>query len=103
MTYLTKLFLRITLLPLARLLYRVRTIGGENVPQYGGVLLVSNHVSYLDSFIVFLACPRTVRFLYLEDYKKVKIIGWFFELFGGIAIRKTRAKEAILFAANAVS
>jgi len=102
MKFLAQLFFRFTLLPLARVLYRVRTVGAENVPQYGGVLLLSNHVSYIDSFIIYLVCPRRVRFLFLEDYTKFKIVGWFFDLFGGIPIRPDKAKEAIQRTAQAL-
>ncbi|MBA2227712.1 1-acyl-sn-glycerol-3-phosphate acyltransferase, partial [Thermogemmata fonticola] len=33
---------------LCRLLYRYRVVGQEQIPLQGGVLLVANHVSYID-------------------------------------------------------
>ncbi|MEM6915454.1 MAG: 1-acyl-sn-glycerol-3-phosphate acyltransferase, partial [Verrucomicrobiota bacterium] len=95
MKYLARLFFRITMLPFVQLFYRVRRTGVGFVPRQGGVLLLPNHVSYIDSFIIYLTCPRPVRFVILEDYMRVKAIAWFLKLFGAIPIRKTHAKEAI--------
>lgn len=96
MKFLAQWFFRATLLPVVQLLYRVRRTGVGFVPREGGVLLLSNHVSYLDSFIIYLTSPRPVRFVVLEHYvKNVKAIGWFLKLFGAIPIRPQNAKEAI--------
>lgn len=100
--YLVKLFFRVALLTPIRLLYRVQTIGAENIPREGGVLLLSNHVSYIDAFIIYLSCPRPVRFVVLETYEKLPSIGWFVRLFGGIPITPTKAKEALLRTAAAL-
>ncbi len=83
------------MLPVVRIIYRVRRIGVENVPAYGGVLLLANHVSYIDSFIMYLCSPRPVRFVVLDSYVKNPSIGWFLKLFGGIPIRRGSAKDAI--------
>ncbi|MEM6279758.1 MAG: 1-acyl-sn-glycerol-3-phosphate acyltransferase [Verrucomicrobiota bacterium] len=95
MKSLARLFFRITMLPVVQLLYRVRRTGVGFVPREGGVLLLSNHVSYIDAFVIYLTSPRPVRFVILEAYMKVKPIAWFLKLFGAIPIRKTHAKEAI--------
>jgi 1-acyl-sn-glycerol-3-phosphate acyltransferase len=88
--------------PFVWLIYRMKRIGTENVPRTGGVLLLSNHVSYIDSFIIYLTCPRPVRFVILEDYMKVKPIAWFLRLFGAIPIRPEKAKEALVRTAAAL-
>jgi acyl-[acyl-carrier-protein]-phospholipid O-acyltransferase / long-chain-fatty-acid--[acyl-carrier-protein] ligase len=100
--YLVKLFFRVALLTPMRLHYRVQTIGAGNIPREGGVLLLSNHVSYIDAFIIYLSCPRPVRFVVLETYEKLPSIGWFVRLFGGIPITPTKAKEALLRTAAAL-
>lgn len=84
------------MLPVAQLLYRVRKIGRDRVPVTGGVLLLSNHVTYIDSFIIYLCCPRPVRFVVLDAYVNTKGIGWFLKLFGAIPIRKSSPKDAIV-------
>ena len=47
----------------ARLVYRLRIIGQENVPATGPVLLLSNHVSYADWLVLMAASRRKVRFI----------------------------------------
>lgn len=95
MRYLARTFFRVLLGPFVWLLYRMRRTGVERVPARGGVLLLSNHVSYIDSFIIYLCSPRPVRFVVLESYLRVKPIAWFLRLFGAIPIRPEKAKEAI--------
>jgi 1-acyl-sn-glycerol-3-phosphate acyltransferase len=47
---------------------RIHIEGAEHIPVTGPVVLVSNHVSFLDFTLVGLAAsPRTVRFLTRED------------------------------------
>lgn len=85
-----------------RLIYRVRALNTENVPAEGGVLMVSNHVTYVDAFMISLACPRPVRFVIIDHFLKVKVFAWFLRLFDAVPISPTRAKEAIRTAADAV-
>jgi 1-acyl-sn-glycerol-3-phosphate acyltransferase len=43
--------------------YRIRIFGRENVPERGGALLVSNHISWLDGFLFLLISSRPVRLI----------------------------------------
>lgn len=95
MSFLARWFFRLLFAPLIWFLYRMRTAGRERVPATGGVLLLSNHVSYIDSFILYLTSPRPVRFVVLEKYTGVRAIAWFLRLFGAIPIQPGKAKEAI--------
>lgn len=57
------------LVPLSRVLYRPTIEGADNVPRgEGGVILASNHLSFIDSFAIPLVSPRKVRFLAKEEY-----------------------------------
>jgi acyl-[acyl-carrier-protein]-phospholipid O-acyltransferase/long-chain-fatty-acid--[acyl-carrier-protein] ligase len=85
-----------------RLIYRIRPLHPENVPKEGGVLLVSNHVTYVDAFMISIACPRPVRFVIVDHFLKVKFFAWFLRLYDCVPISPTRAKEAIRTAADAV-
>jgi len=42
-------------------LYRFRVRGADQVPATGPAVLVANHLSWLDGFLLPLACPRHVR------------------------------------------
>ena len=71
-------FFRLLLLPLIRLIYRIRVSDATNVPAHGGVLLIANHVTYVDSFIIYASCPRPVRFVIVSHYMSSKPVAWFF-------------------------
>jgi len=53
---------------MTRTLYRLRVEGLENLPRRGGVLLISNHVSFVDWLLLMAAADRPVRFLMGKDY-----------------------------------
>ncbi|MEO3937688.1 lysophospholipid acyltransferase family protein [Dermatophilaceae bacterium Soc4.6] len=58
----------LVLKPLTHALWRPRITGTEHVPPTGGVILASNHFSFIDSFTIPLAAPRQVHFLAKDDY-----------------------------------
>ena len=45
------------------LIYRPKHVGVENIPATGGALLVCNHISLLDGFLLYFACPRNIRYI----------------------------------------
>ena len=49
-------------------IYRLRVEGQEHLPRRGGVLLISNHVSFVDWLLLMAAADRPVRFLMGKDY-----------------------------------
>lgn len=59
---------KLVLKPLAKALYRPTIEGLENVPRKGGVILASNHMSFVDSVVIPLAAPRQVFFLAKAEY-----------------------------------
>jgi acyl-[acyl-carrier-protein]-phospholipid O-acyltransferase/long-chain-fatty-acid--[acyl-carrier-protein] ligase len=46
-----------------RIVYRPKFVGTENVPAEGPALLVCNHISLLDGFFLYFACPRNIRYI----------------------------------------
>jgi len=71
-------FSRLILLLLSKLLFRIEFSGREFIPEKGGFILVSNHLSYLDPIAVGTACPRPVSFMAkdtLFDYPFMR--AWF--------------------------
>lgn len=65
MLYLTS---RAVIAPLARAIWRPTVEGTENVPLTGGVILASNHLSFIDSVVIPLVAPRRVHFLAKDSY-----------------------------------
>lgn len=78
--------LRAIVLPWLRLIYGVRSIYPERLPEKGGVLIVANHVSYIDAFIMSAGCHRTVRFLMMKKYYDMRWANWFLRSAGAIPI-----------------
>ena len=93
---------RLAVRNLFRLIYRVKVKGLENIPEEGGVLLISNHVSYVDAIILTIACPRPVRFMSFDRLSRVPLLGFILRLAGTIPVSPTRAKAAIADAATAL-
>ena len=59
-----------------RYFYRVEVRGEENIPQEGGVLMVANHVSYIDGAIIYAFSSRPVRFFAHNDYIRGKVVNY---------------------------
>ena len=58
---------RLLLWALTHTFYRVRVLGRENLPERGGALLVSNHLSLADALFVIASTGRRIRFIMHRD------------------------------------
>jgi acyl-[acyl-carrier-protein]-phospholipid O-acyltransferase / long-chain-fatty-acid--[acyl-carrier-protein] ligase len=58
-----RLFVRAIFRPLLTVRYRKRVVGLENFPRSGGVVVLSNHVSWIDGILILWMLPRNVRFV----------------------------------------
>jgi acyl-[acyl-carrier-protein]-phospholipid O-acyltransferase / long-chain-fatty-acid--[acyl-carrier-protein] ligase len=56
-------FVRCLFRPTLFLLYRARVVGLENFPREGGVVVLSNHVSWIDGILLLWLLPRNIRFV----------------------------------------
>jgi len=55
--------LRLALWMLTHSLYRIRVEGRDNIPERGGALFVSNHMSMVDALLLISSTDRPIRFL----------------------------------------
>lgn len=62
----------------ANVMYRMRVIGLENIPEDGPALLVCNHVSFVDWLIIASACDRPPRFVMYHGFVDTPFVGWIF-------------------------
>ena len=95
-------FLRFTVLGLIRVIYRTRSLHAGKVPETGGALLISNHVSYVDAFILSATCDREVVFTVYDGFFNNPFLARFMHLFGVVPISEKRAKDAIVTMADAI-
>jgi acyl-[acyl-carrier-protein]-phospholipid O-acyltransferase/long-chain-fatty-acid--[acyl-carrier-protein] ligase len=87
---------RLSLYPIANILYRIRSLGEANIPAEGPALLVSNHVSFIDAFLITMASPRLVRFMMFRAYYDLPLVGWFFKAMGCIPVSDRDGPKAII-------
>jgi len=62
----------------AKLLYRLKVVHGERIPDQGAAVLVCNHVSFVDWLVVASSCKRPIRFVMYHGFFKNPLLGWFF-------------------------
>lgn len=73
---LSDLLVRLTFRLVARPLFRIRILGREHIPSCGPALLVSNHLTYLDAFLIGASLGPVVRFLVWKPYYDHKLLNW---------------------------
>ena len=96
--------LKAILTPLLRFFYRVRVEGIEHLPEVGGVILASNHVSFSDSVFLPLVVDRRVTFVAKAEYFDDPKTAWIFRALGQIPIKRSggSASQGALDAASDV-
>src|SRR5262249_15604190 len=63
-----------------------KVLGKENIPQKGGALLVSNHMSFIDVVLISAAINRPVRFLMFKDVYDIPFLKPFAVLMRAIPV-----------------
>lgn len=104
--YMTRLlsqdFLRFILLTIVRTAYHVKAVNYQRVPETGGVLLLPNHVSYVDAVLLGAVTVRKLRFVMWDVLYNIKWLTWFLRIVGTVPISVTRAKDAVRSVAGAL-
>jgi len=72
------------------IMYRIRARGLENIPETGPVLLVSNHVSFMDALVIGGSVRRPVRFVMDHNIFKIPVLGFIFRTAHAIPIAPAR-------------
>lgn len=80
--------------PILKSFYRVRVNGVANLPR-GPILIVPNHVSFLDPILVAFAADRPLRFLMYRPIYETYGFQWLFRSLGAIPISTKDPKDVI--------
>lgn len=80
---------------LTHTMYRVRSEGMAVIPDEGPVVLVCNHVSYVDGLIISSACRRPVRFVVHEAVYRAPVLNFIFRNGKAIPINSQKKKPEI--------
>ncbi|MCL2491624.1 MAG: 1-acyl-sn-glycerol-3-phosphate acyltransferase [Coriobacteriia bacterium] len=82
-------------------LWRVRVIGAENLPE-GGAILSANHVSLLDSVIMWCTrLPKQPHFVAKSELYKVsglkgRLLAWFIDSVGAMPVERGTADRLMI-------
>ncbi|MEW9900090.1 MFS transporter [Chitinivorax sp. PXF-14] len=102
-TLLPEFLMRFLVWIITHAMYRVRHDGLDNIPDEGPVVIVCNHVSFMDPLIIAGACRRPVRFVMDHQIFKIPVLNFIFRTARAIPIApakedpdmKTRAFERV--------
>src|SRR3984957_1922450 len=64
-----------TVRTMARVLWRARVFGAENVPAEGPLIVACNHLSYLDPPLMGCLCPRRISYMAKKELFEVLVLG----------------------------
>ncbi|KQX97776.1 glycerol acyltransferase [Rhodanobacter sp. Root480] len=81
---------------LVNTLYRVRADGLQHIPEDGPVLLVCNHVSYMDPLLLMANLRRPVRFVMYYKIFKIPLMSFVFRTAKAIPIAGYKEDAAVL-------
>jgi glycerol-3-phosphate dehydrogenase (NAD(P)+) len=72
--------------------FRLRRLGTEHIPE-GGVILASNHRSFLDPFAIGCCLGRPIYFVAKQELFKNPLLGWILNCLGAFPIQRGAADE----------
>ncbi|MEA2016890.1 MAG: acyl-[ACP]--phospholipid O-acyltransferase [Campylobacterota bacterium] len=75
--------------------YKLNVMGINNIPQTKGVLLLGNHISWLDWAFVQIATPRPIRFVMERTIYEKKLFKPFLDFFGVIPISSRGGRKSL--------
>lgn len=81
--------------------YRLQVDGAERLPERGGALLVANHVSFIDAFLLLASTDRPIRFLADASYYGHPLLRPFMRSLGAIPISSSGGPKLVLQAMRA--
>jgi len=98
---LSRLLVRLCLWLLAHTFYRVAVCGAENLPMRGPALLISNHITFLDPFLIAARTRRSIRFLIPRRFYEAWGIHGLAKRMGAIPVSATDDPQAMAQALEA--
>lgn len=75
--------------------YKLEVNGVKNIPPSGGVLLLGNHISWIDWAVVLMAVPREVKFVMDKTIYNKWYLKWLLKMFKAIPISNASSKSTI--------
>ena len=86
---------RFVLWLLTHSIFRIRIHGQENVPFEGPALLVANHMSHVDGFLVGACVQRFIRFMVWQPIYEMKAFHWLLRRANAIPVGTGGGRDAV--------
>jgi 1-acyl-sn-glycerol-3-phosphate acyltransferase len=81
---------------LFKIFLRFEIKGSENIPEKGGFILASNHLSNLDPIALGAACPRKLNFMAKDSLFRNSLFSWILERVGAFPLKRNSADPSAL-------
>ena len=83
-----------------KIIYRMKVIGQENIPDDGALIFCGNHKTYLDPCLIEITSNRETRFLAKDELRKNPFFNFMGKIFNVIFVKRdskdiTAMKESI--------
>jgi len=88
--------LRFLLWAATRSIYRIRVEGRENIPEFGGALFVSNHLSFIDALLLIASTDRPIRFLMFKGIYDLPYVKPFAKMIHAIPISSAQRPRDLI-------
>ena len=96
LTILPDFTVRLCLWILTHTFYRIDVRGIENLPKSGGALLVCNHISFVDPFLIGACTQRFIRYLMYRGLYETSGIHWLGKLMGAVPVSESDPPRQIV-------
>jgi len=80
---------------LIAIMYRIKRVNMDQIPDEGPALMVCNHVSYVDALIIAGSCRRPVRFVMDSQIFKIPVFSFIFRTAGAVPIASKKKDPEI--------
>ncbi len=88
--------IRLLIVLSTKTIYRLRVVGAPHMPADGGALLVPNHISFVDGFLLMASLDRPVRFVVDAQYAEHRLLKPLAKIMGVIPISSQGGPRVIL-------
>ncbi|MGO9270613.1 MAG: acyl-[ACP]--phospholipid O-acyltransferase [Terriglobia bacterium] len=96
LTILPDFTVRLALWLLTHTFYRIDVRGTENLPKRGGALLVCNHISFVDPFLIGACTQRFIRYLMYRQFYETRGVHGLAKLMGAIPVSEKDPPREII-------
>lgn len=74
---------------------KVKVTGLEHISANNNYIVVANHVSWFDQFVIVHALPMHLHFMVKEEYMRIPILSRAFKLYGFVSVNRKNPDSSI--------